>query len=174
MASQAVLILNWRTHRRGGGKRLRPMSTWPPPKSAVTRATGVPLATVIEFLHTATLLHDDVVDESGLRRGQASANAAWGNKSSVLVDSFVQPGSKSWSRSVPRGFEPAVPNFSRVIAEGEVLQLMASNDTETDELAYLEVIKSKTAQLFAAAAKVKSAASSPTGQGNRRSPGHTA
>ena len=113
----------------------------------------VPLATVIEFLHTATLLHDDVVDESGLRRGQASANAVWGNKSSVLVGDFLfSRAFKSWSRTVPGGFEPAVdlPRDRR----GEVLQLMASNDTETGELAYLEVIKSKTAQLFAAACQI--------------------
>ena len=157
MASQAVLIPQLAGHIvAAGGKRLRPMLTLA--SAEICGYEGdrhVPLATVIEFLHTATLLHDDVVDESGLRRGQASANAVWGNKSSVLVGDFLF--SRAFEIMVEDGSLEVLSllsKTSRVIAEGEVLQLMASNDTETDELAYLEVIKSKTAQLFAAACQI--------------------
>lgn len=157
MASQAVLIPQLAGHIvAAGGKRLRPMLTLASAKICGYEGDRhVPLATVIEFLHTATLLHDDVVDESGLRRGQASANAVWGNKSSVLVGDFLF--SRAFEIMVEDGSLEVLSLLSKtscVIAEGEVLQLMASNDTETDELAYLEVIKSKTAQLFAAACQI--------------------
>ncbi len=139
-----------------GGKRLRPVLTL-----AAARMCGYPgdnhkmLAAVVEFIHTATLLHDDVVDESDLRRGLASANEVFGNKASVLVGDFLF--SRAFQLMVEVGSLDVLrilSNASAVIAEGEVLQLQTSNDTETSEQAYLEVIKSKTAELFAAACRV--------------------
>lgn len=139
-----------------GGKRLRPVLTL-----AAARMVGYQgehhklLAAVVEFIHTATLLHDDVVDESDLRRGQASANAVFGNKSSVLVGDFLF--SRAFVLMVEVGSLAVLDILSRasaVIAEGEVLQLQTSNDIATDEAAYLAVIKAKTAELFAAAARV--------------------
>ncbi len=139
-----------------GGKRLRPVLTL-----AAAQMCGYqgelhkPLAACVEFIHTATLLHDDVVDESDLRRGQASANAVFGNKSSVLVGDFLF--SRAFQVMVEAGSLDVLrilANASAVISEGEVLQLTTSNDTETSEEAYLEVIKSKTAELFAAACRI--------------------
>jgi len=139
-----------------GGKRLRPMLTL-----AAARMCGyqgerhVHLAACVEFIHTATLLHDDVVDESELRRGLASANALFGNKASVLVGDFLF--SRAFELMVADGSLPVLAILSRassIIAEGEVLQLITTNDTETTEDAYLEVIRSKTAALFAAACRV--------------------
>jgi octaprenyl-diphosphate synthase len=139
-----------------GGKRLRPLLTL-----ASARMCGyqgrrhVTLAACVEFIHTATLLHDDVVDESGLRRGLATANAVWGNKASVLVGDFLF--SRAFQLMVEDGSLAVLSilaNASAVIAEGEVLQLMTANDTETTESSYLEVIKAKTATLFAAACRV--------------------
>ncbi len=139
-----------------GGKRLRPLLTL-----ASARMCGyegrrhVALAACVEFIHTATLLHDDVVDESDLRRGLATANAVWGNKASVLVGDFLF--SRAFQLMVEDGSLSVLAilsNASAVIAEGEVLQLMTANDTETTEHAYLEVIKAKTATLFAAACRV--------------------
>jgi len=139
-----------------GGKRLRPMLTL-----AAARLCGYPgdrhiaLAAAVEFIHTATLLHDDVVDASDLRRGLATANAVWGNKPSVLVGDFLF--SRAFQLMVEDGSLEVLAilsNASAVIAEGEVLQLMTSNDTETTEAAYLQVIRSKTARLFAAASKI--------------------
>ncbi|WP_366656238.1 polyprenyl synthetase family protein [Fodinicurvata sp. EGI_FJ10296] len=139
-----------------GGKRLRPLLTL-----ATARLLGyggdahVGLAATVEFIHTATLLHDDVVDESALRRGQASANELFGNQASVLVGDFL----------FARAFELMVEGesldilrilsrASAVIAEGEVLQLSAQHDVATTESTYMQVIESKTAQLFAAACEV--------------------
>ena len=139
-----------------GGKRLRPMLTL-----ATARMCGytgdrhVLLSTCIEFIHTATLLHDDVVDESDLRRGEASANAVWGNKPSVLVGDFLF--TRSFSLMVEDGdlnVLRILSQASATLAEGEVLQLVTANDTETSESAYLDVIKAKTAELFAAAAEL--------------------
>ncbi|PCI39113.1 MAG: farnesyltranstransferase [Rhodospirillaceae bacterium] len=139
-----------------GGKRLRPMLTL-----ATTRMCGytgdrhILLSACIEFIHTATLLHDDVVDESDLRRGEASANALWGNKPSVLVGDFLF--TRSFSLMVEDGHLDVLRVLSQAsatLAEGEVLQLVTANDTETNETAYLEVIKAKTAELFAAAAEL--------------------
>jgi octaprenyl-diphosphate synthase len=116
------------------------------------------LAACVEFIHTATLLHDDVVDESDLRRGRATANAVWGNKASVLVGDFLF--SRAFQVMVEDGSLPVLAilsNASAVIAEGEVLQLTTANDTETSEQAYLEVIRAKTAALFAAACRVGAA-----------------
>ena len=139
-----------------GGKRLRPLLTL-----ASARMCGyagrrhIALAASVEFIHTATLLHDDVVDESDLRRGLASANAVWGNKASVLVGDFLF--SRSFELMVEDGSLSVLSILSRastLIAEGEVLQLTTQNDTETGETQYLEVIKAKTAQLFAAACRI--------------------
>ncbi|HEX6978408.1 MAG TPA: polyprenyl synthetase family protein [Alphaproteobacteria bacterium] len=139
-----------------GGKRLRPMLTL-----ACARMCGyrgrrhIGLAACVEFIHTATLLHDDVVDESDRRRGLATANAVWGNKASVLVGDFLF--SRAFQLMVADGSLAVLKilsDASAVIAEGEVMQLMTANDTETTENTYLEVIKAKTAVLFAAACRV--------------------
>jgi octaprenyl-diphosphate synthase len=139
-----------------GGKRLRPMLTLASAKMCGYEGRRhVALAACVEFIHTATLLHDDVVDESDLRRGLATANAVWGNKASVLVGDFLF--SRAFQLMVEDGSLAVLgilSNASAVIAEGEVLQLMTANDTETTEHAYLEVIKAKTATLFAAACRV--------------------
>src|SRR5262249_2564351 len=136
-----------------GGKRLRPMLTL-----GASRLCGysgqrhIRLAAAVEFIHTATLLHDDVVDESDLRRGLATANSVWGNKSSVLVGDFLF--SRSFQLMVADGSLEVLDILSEaasVIAEGEVAQLVTANDTETNEQDYLEVIRAKTAKLFAAA-----------------------
>jgi len=139
-----------------GGKRLRPLLTL-----ATARLCGyqgsdhIKLATCIEFLHTATLLHDDVVDESDLRRGKSSANAIWGNQTPVLVGDFLF--SRAFELMVEVGHLPSLGILARassVIAQGEVLQLLTANDTTTDEDAYLQVIQGKTAELFGAACKI--------------------
>jgi octaprenyl-diphosphate synthase len=139
-----------------GGKRLRPVLTL-----ASSRLCGYEgdrhqaLAACVEFIHTATLLHDDVVDESDLRRGLASANAVFGNKASVLVGDFLF--SRAFQLMVEDGSLDVLrilSHASAVIAEGEVLQLATSNDTSTSEQAYLDVIQAKTAELFAAACQI--------------------
>ncbi len=139
-----------------GGKRLRPMLTLAAARMCGYRGSRhLGLAAAVEFIHTATLLHDDVVDESDLRRGLASANAVWGNKASVLVGDFLF--SRSFQLVVEDGSLKVLgilSNASVVIAEGEVMQLITTNDTETGETAYLDVIKAKTAQLFAAACRI--------------------
>jgi octaprenyl-diphosphate synthase len=115
----------------------------------------VSLAACVEFIHTATLLHDDVVDESALRRGQASANALFGNKASVLVGDFLF--ARAFQLMVADGSLEVLRILSTAaatIAEGEVLQLMTQNDTGTTEDQYLAVIEGKTAALFAAATEV--------------------
>ncbi len=138
-----------------GGKRLRPLLTL-----AAARMGGyqghlhVNLAAAVEFIHTATLLHDDVVDESALRRGKVSANIVWGNKPSVLVGDFLF--SRAFELMVETG-EMAVLGIlaraSSVIAEGEVMQLKSANNLATDEEHYLRVVRAKTAALFSAAAE---------------------
>ncbi len=136
-----------------GGKRLRPMITL-----AVMRMCGysgdadIKLAASVEFLHTATLLHDDVVDESGLRRGIATANVIWGNQASVLVGDFLL--SRSFQLMVEIGSLPILGVLSHAastIVEGEVLQMERASDTATTEDTYLRIITAKTATLFAAA-----------------------
>ena len=115
----------------------------------------VHLAATVEFIHTATLLHDDVVDESDLRRGNETANVLWGNHASVLVGDFLF--SRSFQLMVEDGSLEVLAilsNASAVIAEGEVMQLMNVGDTNTTEDSYLKVISSKTAALFAAACEV--------------------
>ncbi|MEI8396916.1 MAG: polyprenyl synthetase family protein [Rhodospirillaceae bacterium] len=138
-----------------GGKRLRPLLTLA--SARLCNYAGdkhLGLAAAVEFIHTATLLHDDVVDESNLRRGLASANAVFGNKPSVLVGDFLF--SRAFLLMVETGSLEVLrilSNASVVIAEGEVLQLQTTNDTGTSEEAYLAVISAKTAALFAAACR---------------------
>ncbi|MFO1127156.1 MAG: polyprenyl synthetase family protein [Rhodospirillales bacterium] len=139
-----------------GGKRLRPMLTLASAKLCHHPGPRhIGLAACVEFIHTATLLHDDVVDDSALRRGHASANAVWGNKPSVLVGDFLF--SRAFELMVEDGSLEVLAILSRassIIAEGEVMQLITSNDLETTEAAYLDVIRAKTAQLFAAACRL--------------------
>lgn len=139
-----------------GGKRLRPMLTL-----AAARLCGyagpyhVHLAATVEFIHTATLLHDDVVDESQRRRGRPTANLLWDNKSSVLVGDYLF--SRSFQLMVETGslrVLDILANASATIAEGEVLQLTAAQDLRTDEDVYLQVVRGKTAALFSAATEV--------------------
>ena len=139
-----------------GGKRLRPVLVL-----LIAQACGYKgkqhhnLAAVIEFIHTATLLHDDVVDESSLRRGRQTANALFGNAASVLVGDFLY--SRAFQMMVtvqiPRVME-IVADATNVIAEGEVLQLLNMHDPDITEERYLQVIRSKTAKLFEAAAQL--------------------
>ena len=139
-----------------GGKRLRPMLTLG--TAALCQYSGerhIKLAACVEFIHTATLLHDDVVDASELRRGKLTANAVWGNQPSVLVGDFLF--SRAFQLMVSDGslhVLKLLSNASAVIAEGEVHQLLTTNDTSTSESDYLEVIQSKTAELFSAAARI--------------------
>ncbi|WP_416896378.1 MAG: polyprenyl synthetase family protein [Minwuia sp.] len=157
MQSDVVLIPQLASHIiAAGGKRLRPMLTL-----AAADLCGyegerhIHLAACVEFIHTATLLHDDVVDESDLRRGNATANAVFGNQASVLVGDFLF--SRAFELMVADGSLEVLAILSRasaIIAEGEVMQLITTNDTETTEDAYLDVISSKTAALFAAACRV--------------------
>jgi octaprenyl-diphosphate synthase len=157
-----------------GGKRLRPLLTL-----AASRLCGYPgrdggarhveLAACVEFIHTATLLHDDVVDESQLRRGLASANAVFGNKASVLVGDFLF--ARAFQLMVDDGSLRVLAILSKAaatIAEGEVLQLVTQNDLSTSESRYLEVIQGKTAALFAAACQIGAVVS------NRPQPEETA
>ena len=139
-----------------GGKRLRPMLT-----IATAQMCGykgdkhVRLATAVEFMHTATLLHDDVVDESDLRRGKAAARKIWGNQASVLVgDYLLGQAFKLMVEAGSMGALAILSNAAAVIAEGEVMQLATAHDTATTEDAYMQVIGAKTAALFAAAAEI--------------------
>lgn len=156
MTSGVALIPDLARHLiDSGGKRLRPMLTL-----AAAQAGGyagdhhVRLAAAVEFIHTATLLHDDVVDESALRRGKVSANLMWGNKPSVLVGDFLF--SRAFQLMVETG-DMAVLDIlagaSAIIAEGEVMQLKSSNNLSVTEEHYLNVVSAKTAALFAAAAE---------------------
>jgi octaprenyl-diphosphate synthase len=139
-----------------GGKRLRPMLTLA--SSVLYGYKGenhIKLATAVEFMHTATLLHDDVVDESDLRRGKSTARMIWGNQASVLVGDFLL--GQAFRMMVDVGSLDALDVLSSaacVIAEGEVLQLSVAKNMETTEDDYLSVIRAKTAALFAAAAEV--------------------
>jgi len=153
LASDVVLINQIADHIiSAGGKRLRPMLV-----VLAGRACGAviadhhQLAAIIEFIHTSTLLHDDVVDESDLRRGRKTANALWGNAPSVLVGDFLY--SRSFEMMVELGSMPVMKILSqatRIIAEGEVLQLSKVRDASTTEETYMEVIRGKTAMLFEA------------------------
>ncbi|NBC32133.1 MAG: polyprenyl synthetase family protein [Alphaproteobacteria bacterium] len=139
-----------------GGKRVRPLLTLAAARLCGHKGTRhIGLAAAVEFIHTATLLHDDVVDESDLRRGQASANELFGNQPSVLVGDFLF--ARAFQLMVEDGSLAVLKTLSdasAVIAEGEVLQLSASNDIGTSEDTYLRVVRAKTAELFAAACAV--------------------
>ncbi|MGO1893301.1 MAG: polyprenyl synthetase family protein, partial [Luteimonas sp.] len=162
LASDVVLINQVAEHIvSAGGKRLRPMLV-----ALAGRACGGhgpehhQLAAIIEFIHTSTLLHDDVVDESDLRRGRSTANAIWGNAASVLVGDFL------YSRSFQLMVELDRMEVMRIladttnrIAEGEVLQLLHVRNPDVDEAGYLEVIERKTAVLFAAGTRLGALAS---------------
>ena len=139
-----------------GGKRLRPMLTL-----ATARLCGyegsshIRLAATVEFIHTATLLHDDVVDESAQRRGRPTANLLWDNKSSVLVGDYLF--ARAFQLMTETGslrVLDILANASATIAEGEVLQMTAASDLATDESVYLKVVRGKTAALFSAATQV--------------------
>jgi octaprenyl-diphosphate synthase len=157
MQSKVALIPELAGHLiAGGGKRMRPMLTL-----ASASLLGYPgtrhykLAAAVEFIHTATLLHDDVVDGSGLRRGKRTANLIWGNPASVLVGDFLF--SRAFELMVEDGSLKVLKilsHASAVIAEGEVNQLTAQRQIDTDEDHYLEIISAKTAALFAAACRV--------------------
>ena len=139
-----------------GGKRLRPVLLLLTCGALqCTSAQRFNLAAVVEFIHTATLLHDDVVDESTLRRGQSTANEVFGNPASVLVGDFLY--SRAFQMMVESGsmrVMQILADATNVIAEGEVLQLMNIRDTALDEAAYLRVIRSKTAKLFEASCRL--------------------
>jgi octaprenyl-diphosphate synthase len=139
-----------------GGKRLRPLLT-----VLAARALNIQtnehhtLAAIIEFIHTATLLHDDVVDESTMRRGRETANAVFGNQASVLVGDFLYSRAFQMMVSLQRmKVMDILSDATNRIAQGEVLQLMNCNDPDTTEASYLEVIYSKTARLFEAATQL--------------------
>jgi len=140
-----------------GGKRLRPILTLATADLCEHRSGdgAVKLAASVEFMHTATLLHDDVVDESDMRRGRVAARIKWGNEASVLVGDFLL--GQAFRMMVEVGSLRALDILSAaatVIAEGEVMQLTAAKNTETSEDEYLAVIRAKTAELFAAACEV--------------------
>ena len=153
-----VALVNQVAHHivRSGGKRLRPLTVL-----LAARACGyegeshIAAAAVVEFIHTATLLHDDVVDASGLRRGQETANAVFGNQASVLVGDFLY--SRSFQMMVEiddMAILRVLADATNTIAEGEVLQLMNCNEPDTTEADYLEVIYRKTAKLFEAGTRI--------------------
>jgi octaprenyl-diphosphate synthase len=139
----------------GSAKRLRPLLTVAAARLAGARDEAcLKLAAAVEFIHTATLLHDDVVDSSQLRRGRVAAHLIWGAPSSVLVGDFLF--ARAFELMVGAGSMPALEilaRASRVIAEGEVLQLTRAHDLDLSQDVYLEIIKAKTAELFAAAAE---------------------
>ena len=157
MQSKVVLIPELAGHLiAGGGKRMRPMLTL-----ACANLLGYPgtrhhkLAAAVEFIHTATLLHDDVVDGSGMRRGKRTANLIWGNPASVLVGDFLF--SRAFELMVEDGSLKVLrilSHASAVIAEGEVEQLTAQRQIDSGEDHYLDIISAKTAALFAAACRV--------------------
>ena len=157
MQSPVALIPELAGHLiAGGGKRLRPLLTLGCAQLFDYAGTRhYQLAACVEFIHTATLLHDDVVDGSDLRRGKATANTIWGNPASVLVGDFLF--SRSFELMVEDGslrVLKILSHASAVIAEGEVAQLTAQRDVETTEERYLEIITAKTAVLFAAACQI--------------------
>ena len=172
MQSPVAFIPRLAGHIAGaGGKRLRPLVTLLAARCCgYDGARHVALAACVEFIHTATLLHDDVVDDSALRRGAATANAVWGNQASVLVGDFLF--SRAFELMVEDGSLDVLAILSKassVIAEGEVMQFLAANDTTTDEADCLRVVEAKTARLFAAAAEVGAVAATESGAAPRDS-----
>ena len=157
LGSDVLLVNQVAEHIVGaGGKRLRPLLVL-----LAARAAGyagdqhVNAAAIVEFIHTATLLHDDVVDESRLRRGRATANALWGNSASILVGDFLYSRAFQLMVELDRmRIMQVLADTTNAIAEGEVLQLMHLNNPDVDEPAYFAVIARKTAVLFAAATRL--------------------
>ncbi|MDX1696786.1 MAG: octaprenyl diphosphate synthase [Thiohalobacterales bacterium] len=153
-----VALINQLSHYivNSGGKRLRPMLVLL--SANACRYNGeqhINLAAVIEFIHTATLLHDDVVDASQLRRGNMTANAVWGNEASVLVGDFLY--SRAFEMMVEANnmrIMEIMSHTTNTIAEGEVLQLLNCHDADTSESSYMDVVRRKTARLFEAAAQI--------------------
>lgn len=157
LASEVILINQIANYIiESGGKRIRPaLVLLAGNHFNACKADLVEIAAVIEFIHTATLLHDDVVDESSLRRGRNTANAEFGNAAAVLVGDFLY--SRAFEMMVHVGSMPIMAVLSgatNVIAEGEVLQLLNIHDPDTDEEKYLKVVRFKTAKLFEAACRV--------------------
>ena len=156
--SSEVVLINQISHYiiESGGKRLRPaLVLLAGNHFAGAKADLFEIAAVIEFIHTATLLHDDVVDESSLRRGRNTANAEFGNAAAVLVGDFLY--SRAFEMMVRVGSMPVMAvlaEATNVIAEGEVLQLLNIHDADTNEQKYLKVVRFKTAKLFEAACRV--------------------
>ena len=157
LQSEVVLINQLGSYIiRSGGKRLRPVLVLLACRALGYRGqTHILLAAIVEFIHTATLLHDDVVDASEMRRGQSTANVIWGNEASVLVGDFL------YSRAFEMMVEvdnmrvmDVLSHATNTIAKGEVQQLLNCHDPETTEERYLEVIRNKTAKLFEAAARL--------------------
>jgi octaprenyl-diphosphate synthase len=154
----SVVLINQLGHYiiNSGGKRLRPLLVLLSARACGnTNSHHVDLAAIIEFIHTATLLHDDVVDASELRRGRETANALFGNEASVLVGDFLY--SRAFEMMVEIGsmrVMEILAHTTNTIAEGEVLQLLNCHDADTGEDRYMEVIRSKTAKLFEAAARL--------------------
>lgn len=162
LASDVVLVNQIAEYIVGaGGKRLRPMllllavGALGDGDGKGIGADAHQLAAVVEFIHTSTLLHDDVVDESNLRRGRKTANAVWGNAASVLVGDFLYSRSFQLMVELERmDVQKILADTTNMIAEGEVLQLLHVRNPDTDEAAYLRVIERKTAILFAAATRL--------------------
>lgn len=161
LSSDVALINQLGTYIiQAGGKRLRPVSLLMAARACVPETTKlkqefIDLAAIIEFIHTATLLHDDVVDESSQRRGKNTANEVWGNAASVLVGDFIY--SRSFQMMVDVGSMRVMEILSRTtnqIAEGEVMQLLNIGAAETTEAQYFSTIENKTAILFASAAQL--------------------
>lgn len=140
----------------GGGKRLRPLLALLSAKACDYTGKGhIGLAAIVELIHTATLLHDDVVDDSKMRRNRETANAIWGNEAAVLVGDFLY--TRAFQMMVELGsmrIMDILAQATNTIAEGEVLQLLNCNDPDTTEASYMEVIHSKTAKLFEAATQI--------------------
>jgi len=153
-----VALINQLSHYiiNSGGKRLRPMLVLL--SANACRYEGdqhINLAAVIEFIHTATLLHDDVVDASQLRRGNMTANAVWGNEASVLVGDFLYSRAfEMMVRANDMRIMEIMSHTTNTIAEGEVLQLLNCHDADTTESRYMDVVSRKTARLFEAAARI--------------------
>jgi len=153
-----VALVNQVAHHiiHNGGKRLRPLAVLLAARACGCENGGpIPTAAIIEFIHTATLLHDDVVDSSGLRRGQQTANSLFGNEASVLVGDFLY--SRAFQMMVEMSelrILEVLANATNTIAEGEVLQLMNCNNPDITEADYMEVIYRKTAKLFEAGSRI--------------------
>ncbi len=157
LASDVALINQVAAHiTRGGGKRLRPLIVLLGARACGYRGGDhISAAAIVEFIHTATLLHDDVVDQSALRRGQETANELWGNQASVLVGDFLY--SRAFQMMVELGamrVMAIMADATNTIAEGEVLQLLNVHDADTTEERYRQVIYRKTARLFEAGAQI--------------------